>query len=88
MLLSNVMKPVRPLALGLLFALAATATAHAQTVIVRNVPAGDAIEVFVNGKKLTAFTDDENVLSGGRLVLYNEDSWARFDDLHVALTPR
>lgn len=51
MLLSNVMKPVRQLALGLLVAVAATATAHAQTVIVRNVPAGDAIEVFVNGTK-------------------------------------
>lgn len=49
----------------------------------RVVQTGSTIEVFVNGEKLTAFTDDDNVLSGGRLVLYNEDSWARFDDLHV-----
>lgn len=54
----------------------------------RVVQSGSTIEVFVNGKKLTAFTDDDNVLSRGRLVLYNEDSWARFDDLQVALTSR
>ena len=51
MLSSNVLKPVRLLALGLLFAVATAATAHAQTVIVRNVPAGDAVEVFVNAAK-------------------------------------
>ena len=51
MLSSNVLTPVRLLALGLLFAVATAATAHAQTVIVRNVPAGDTIEVFVNAAK-------------------------------------
>jgi hypothetical protein len=37
--------------LAILFVAAAGSTASAQTVIVRNVPAGDAIEVFVNGTK-------------------------------------
>lgn len=51
MVLSNVIKPLRLPALGFLLAVATAATAHAQTVIVRNVPAGDAIEVFVNAAK-------------------------------------
>lgn len=49
--LSNVLKPLRRLALGAAFSVCAVATASAQTVIVRNAPAGDAIEVFVNSTK-------------------------------------
>lgn len=52
----------------------------------RVVQTGSTIEIFVDGEKLTTFVDGDNVLSGGRLVLYNEDSWARFDDLQVAST--
>ena len=51
MLLSIVMKLMRRMALGTLFLATTAASAHAQTVLVRNVPAGDAIEVFVNGTK-------------------------------------
>ena len=52
------MKPLRLLTLGALVLLATLAPAAAQTVIVRNVQAGDAIEVFVNSTKAASATAD------------------------------
>lgn len=49
----------------------------------RVVQTGANVKVYVNGIQLADFTDDHNVLSWGRLVLYNEDAWARFDDVCV-----
>src|SRR5687767_11539850 len=56
--LSNVLKPLRLLALGAVISVAAAATVSAQTVIVRNVSAGDAIELFVNSTKAGAGVAD------------------------------
>ena len=58
MRLSNLLKPLRLLALGAVLSVSLAATASAQTVITRNVPAGDAIEVFVNSTKAGAGVAD------------------------------
>jgi hypothetical protein len=47
------------------------------------VQTGPNVKVYVNDALLADVTDDHNVLSWGRLVLYNEDAWARFDDVCV-----
>ena len=60
----NVVRALRLLALGAAFSCVAGA-AGAQTVVVRNVPGGEAIEVFVNSTKAASGVTDA---SGGLQV--------------------
>lgn len=61
------MRPLRLLALGAAFTVIPPALAEAQTVIVRNVPAGEAIEVFVNSTKAASAVADAG--GGARMAI-------------------
>lgn len=59
---SNVVGVLRPLSLAILFSFVSSAAA-AQTVIVRSVPAGEAIELFVNATKAATAVADPSGLT-------------------------
>jgi hypothetical protein len=50
---------------------------------VRITQSGSEISVWVNGSAIVSFTDTVNVLTDGKLGLYNEDAHVRFDDVCV-----
>lgn len=48
---------------------------------------GGKLTVFVNNVQVTTFTDKENVYTKGRMGMYNEDAYVRFDDVQVTAQP-
>lgn len=49
---------------------------------------GGTSTVWVNGRRVVRFTDTRTPYRSGRIGLYNEDAWVRFDDVRAVDTTR
>ncbi|WP_298049758.1 glycosyl hydrolase [uncultured Cardiobacterium sp.] len=47
---------------------------------------GNTVEISINGKVITTFTDDERPYTGGSIGLYTEDARIIADDIHLTPT--
>ena len=47
---------------------------------------GNTVEISINGKVITTFTDDENPYTGGTIGLYTEDARIVADDINLTAT--
>uniref|UniRef100_UPI0028E9B6A7 family 16 glycosylhydrolase n=1 Tax=Cardiobacterium hominis TaxID=2718 RepID=UPI0028E9B6A7 len=49
---------------------------------------GNTVEISINGKVITTFTDDENPYTGGSVGLYTEDARIVADDINLTATAK